>query len=43
LVLLVVNEILHKCTFGQAHCVELLKRIPKKFSLLFLDISMNLD
>jgi hypothetical protein len=31
------NKILHKCEFGQAHYVELLKRSPIKFSLPFLD------
>jgi hypothetical protein len=32
------NELLHKYEFSQAHCVELTKRNPTKFSFLFLDI-----
>jgi hypothetical protein len=32
------NGILHKCEFGQAHCVDLTSRSPIKFSLPFLDI-----
>jgi hypothetical protein len=32
------NETLHKYKFGQAHYVDLLQRIPMKFSLQFLDI-----
>jgi hypothetical protein len=32
------NEILHKCEFGQAHCLDLTKRSPIKFSLPFLNI-----
>jgi hypothetical protein len=32
------NEILYKCEFGQAHCIYLTKRSLKKFSLPFLDI-----
>jgi hypothetical protein len=38
------NELLHKYEFCQAHCVELTKRSPTKFSLQFLGIlqfSMN--
>jgi hypothetical protein len=33
------NELLHKYEFGQAHCVDLTKRSPIKFSLKFLGIS----
>jgi hypothetical protein len=36
------NEILHKCEFGQAHSIDLTKRSPKKFSLPFLDIPTSL-
>jgi hypothetical protein len=32
------NELLHKYEFGQAHCLELTKRSPTKFTLQFLDI-----
>jgi hypothetical protein len=32
------NRILHKCEFGQAHCIDLTKRGLTKFSLPFLDI-----
>jgi hypothetical protein len=32
------NELLHKYEFGQAHCEELTKRSPTKFSFPFLDI-----
>jgi hypothetical protein len=35
------NALLHKCKFGQAHSVGLLKRIPMKFSLPFFDISTD--
>jgi hypothetical protein len=38
------NELLHKYEFSQAHCVELTKRNPTKFSFLFwtfLQVSMN--
>jgi hypothetical protein len=31
------NEILHKYEFGQAHCIDLTKRSPTKFSLPFFD------
>jgi hypothetical protein len=34
----VYNKILHKCEFSHAHCVELLKRSPTKFSLPFFNI-----
>jgi hypothetical protein len=37
----VYHKILYKCEFGQAHCVELLKRSPTKFSLPFLDIPIS--
>jgi hypothetical protein len=33
------NELLQKNEFGQAHCEELTKRSPTKFSLQFLGIS----
>jgi hypothetical protein len=32
------NGILYKCGFCQAHCVDLTKRSPTKFSFPFLDI-----
>jgi hypothetical protein len=32
------NGILHKCKCGQAHCVDMTKRSPTKFSLPFLHI-----
>jgi hypothetical protein len=32
------NELLYKYEFRQAHCEELIKRSPTKFSFLFLDI-----
>jgi hypothetical protein len=32
------KKLLHKCEFGQAHCVDLPKRSPTKFSLPFLNI-----
>jgi hypothetical protein len=32
------NELLYKYEFGQAHCEELTKTSPTKFSLPFLDI-----
>jgi hypothetical protein len=32
------NALMHKYKFGQAHCVEILKGMPKKFSLQFLNI-----
>jgi hypothetical protein len=35
------NEILHKCEFGQAHCIDLTKRSPTKFILPFLDIPIS--
>jgi hypothetical protein len=36
-----VLVILHKCEFDQAHCVDLTKKSPTKFSLLFLDILIS--
>jgi hypothetical protein len=32
------NEVLDKYEIGQAHCEELTKRSPTKFSFTFLDI-----
>jgi hypothetical protein len=32
------NKLLHKYEFGQAHCEELTKRNPIKFSFPFLNI-----
>jgi hypothetical protein len=29
------NEILHKYEFGQVQCIDLLKRIPKKYFIIF--------
>jgi hypothetical protein len=37
--IILYNELLHKHDFGQAHCVDLTKRSPTKFSLQFLGIS----
>jgi hypothetical protein len=32
---------MYKQRFGQAHCIDLLKRIHTKFTLYFSDISIN--
>jgi hypothetical protein len=29
---------MHNCRFGQAYCIDLFKRIPKKFTLYIYDI-----
>jgi hypothetical protein len=31
------NAIMHKCRFGQAYCIDLLKRILRKFIVIFLN------
>jgi hypothetical protein len=36
------KTIMHKYRFGQDYCIDLLRRIPKKFSLHFSEVSSNL-
>jgi hypothetical protein len=35
------NAIMHKCRFGQAYCIDLLKRILRKFIVIFFEIYTN--
>jgi hypothetical protein len=35
------NVIMHKCIFGQADCQDLLKSIPKNFTLYFSEFYMT--
>jgi hypothetical protein len=34
------NAITHKCIFGQVNCQDLLKSIPKNFTLYFFEFYM---